>query len=115
MAYDNRSTWKAFEVSPQHKAFPVHQPLYCQDPAGPQQTSVNKIRRSAHKFQWMSEAVTVTSFNDADGYVVACSYSCTESKDCKKCGHIIEWPREKVLHRYKITHADLRAAKKEAA
>jgi hypothetical protein len=48
-------------------------------------------------FLWNGERVTVTSFNDEKGQVLACSYG----KDSRKVKAV-----------YKITHADLKAAKK---
>lgn len=64
------------------------------------------------EFAWNGERVRVTSFNDEEKTLTACSYKLDgEKKSCKKCGHQVTWPREKVLHRYTISHADIKAAK----
>ena len=73
---------EAFEVYHQRKAFLFTNRFTAGYGGGRNEHESTRLVVGS-RFQWMSEAVTVTSFNDADGYVVACSYSCTESKDCK--------------------------------
>jgi hypothetical protein len=57
------------------------------------------------QFRWQGEHVTCTSFNDKEGYFVACSY---EHK-----GEGRDYARS-VKRRHKVTHADLAAARKAA-
>lgn len=112
--FGNASAWKALEHYKARKPFiwkPSDLTLYgggrCNNP--PRLTI-------GTTFQWKGERVTVTSFKDEDDpYVVACSYTTPEGKECDSCGHQIEYPREKILHRYTITHADLREAKKKGS
>lgn len=65
------------------------------------------------RFEWKGERVEVSSFNDEKGYLTALSHVRTEGKECPKCHRLIEYPKLKILHRYTITHADVRAAKAE--
>jgi len=53
------------------------------------------------RFWWNDELVEVTSFNDDEGYLIACSYH----RSSKPGG------RKKVKHRYTITPADLELEK----
>lgn len=55
-------------------------------------------------FPWQGEQITVTSFSDDGTYLTACSYK-PRTKD--------DPYRNEVLHRYKITVADLQADRKE--
>jgi hypothetical protein len=59
------------------------------------------------RFSWKGERVTVTSFNDKQGYVVACSY-----KDHKRDKDGYFTGALKVKHLYKITHKDLHEHRK---
>ena len=45
-------------------------------------------------------------------YLVAQSYTRTASEDCETCGRTSFYPKDKILHRYTITHEDLKAEKK---
>lgn len=55
------------------------------------------------KFIWQGERVTVTSFDDKNGKVIACSYK-PQKRDEK--GYISE--PLKIAHIYKLTHKDLK-------
>ena len=65
-------------------------------------------------FRWKGEQVTVTSFNDKRGNVTACSYSFGGTESCSECGRVTKWSERKLLHRYTITHADIKQARKAA-
>jgi len=59
-------------------------------------------------FPWRGEQVTVTSFAESGEFFTACSYK----PDADRPG----WMTKKILHRYKITRADIiadRAARKQ--
>lgn len=109
--FSNNSAWQALEHYKGRKPFiwtPSELTLYgggrCSNPA--------RLTVGA-KFTWKNEQVIVTSFHDeGEPYLVACSYTNQEGRCCDACGTQVEWPREKILHRYTITHADLRAGKK---
>ncbi len=65
------------------------------------------------RFQWKGEHVTVGSFNDAKGHVNASSYKRVAADPvCPQCQRAIGWTKDKVLHNYRITNADIRAAKR---
>ena len=58
------------------------------------------------KFKWKGHRVTVTSMGTDS--CVACSYVVTNERDeCDACGHVTNWPREKVGRRFTITREDI--------
>ncbi len=57
------------------------------------------------RFPWNGETVTVTSMPRGDAPLVACSYKNTDTED--------SYSRAKILHRYKITAADIQADRAE--
>jgi hypothetical protein len=67
------------------------------------------------EFTWNGEKVTVTSFHDGDGpYLTACSYDRVGSYEaCTECGRNKNYPKDVLKRRYKITHLDLREARRE--
>lgn len=65
------------------------------------------------QFKWKDERVTVSSFNDEKGYLTAISHTRTGRNYCDECGSIRPGGEEKILHRFTITHADIKAAKAE--
>jgi len=57
------------------------------------------------KLPWQGEQVTVTSFNDTDGYLIACAYHPPKSED--DYGN-------RIKKRFKITNDDLIQARKDS-
>jgi hypothetical protein len=114
VVYGNRSAWKAYEAYRNRKPF-IWTPAHLRDNyGGGGQGMSNPPRLTVRcEFVWKGEQVTLTSFNDEKGYLVAQSYTRDEAKECKKCGRQTTWPQPKILHRFTITHADLKAAKEE--
>lgn len=60
------------------------------------------------QFMWFGERVTVTSFSKDGDYLTACSYDRSEGVRCKECKYHTVYPHEKLEHRYKITHEQLK-------
>lgn len=112
VVYANRSAWKAYEAYVKRAPF-VWTPARLNDRWGGGGMGINNPPRLTVgcAFQWKGEKVVVTSFNDDKGYVVAQSYTRPESEDCAECGHQKTYPKDKILHRYTITHEDLKAEK----
>lgn len=113
--YGNRSAWKAFEEDVKRTPF-IWTPASLSASWGGGGKGVTNPPRLVvgASFQWKGEKVTVTSFNDDKGYMVAQSYTRDfDGKDCAECGRTA-YSKEKILHRYTITHDDLKAAKKAA-
>ena len=115
VVYSNRSAWKAYEVYRDRTPF-IWKPASLRDRWGGGGQGINNPPRLTVgcEFSWKGEKVTVTSFNDEKKYLVAQSYTRGEGKDCKYCHHTVEWAKDKILHRYTITHDDLKATKKAA-
>jgi hypothetical protein len=68
------------------------------------------------EFFWKGERVKVGSFNDAKGCFFANSITRdVEQENCPICRNITKWPKDKILHRYTITHAMLAEEKKRLA
>ncbi len=113
--YNNRSAWKAYETYVKRTPF-IWTPANLSASWGGGGKGVKNPARLVvgATFQWKGEKVTVTSFNDDKGYLVAQSYTREQSEDCEACGHTKTWPKYKILHRYAITHEDFKAAKKSA-
>ena len=65
------------------------------------------------KFTWQGKEVTVTSFDDKNGKIIACSYKPREREaSCLKCGRGgWETGTLKVEHIYKLTNKDLKEGK----
>ncbi len=112
VVYNNRSAWKAYETHRNRTPF-IWTPARLRQTWGGGDQGINNPPRLTVgcEFAWKGERVTVTSFNDEKGYLVAQSYTREESEDCPTCGHQKTWPKDKILHRYQITHADLKAEK----
>ncbi len=75
-----------------------------------------KRRRSrlalGFSFPWQGKTVTVTSFNDAEGYLTAVSRKMVgESERCGECGLRKNWPTEKLDKTFRINPSDLKAAR----
>ena len=110
--YRNASAWQAYEN------YRARTPFIWKDARltvrtgdGPCGDGLARLVVGA-EFTWKGEQVTVTRVKDgAEPAVIACSYSRTKEKICPRCKNIVEWPKEKILHRYSITHADLRTAR----
>lgn len=111
--YNNRSAWKAYETGVKRTPF-IWTPADLNASWGGGGKGVTNPPRLVvgTTFQWKGEKVTVTSFNDDKGYLVAQSYTQEESEDCETCGHSKTYPKDKILHRYTITHEDFKAEKK---
>ena len=111
VAYRNASAWKACENAWGRKAFIIKGaklPRTCEFGGGRMDGDLPRLVIGA-EFKWKGEQVSVTSFNDEKQVVVACSSMHTPSDGCKTC-HRCLWNGEtKLLHRYAITHADIRA------
>lgn len=112
VVYANRSAWKAYEADAKRTPF-IWTPAALRDRWGGGGQGINNPARLTVgcEFVWKGERVTVTSFNDGSGYLVAQSYIRSESEDCETCGHQKTWPKNKILHRYTITHEDFKAEK----
>jgi hypothetical protein len=114
VVYGNSSAWKAYEHWKGRKPY-ILKPAKVRERFGGGGQGINNPPRLVvgAEFIWNNEWVKVTSFNDTLGYMVAQSYTQNESKSCGKCGYQLTWPKEKILHRYSITHADLKLVKKD--
>lgn len=73
-------------------------------PAGAQPRQRGRLA-CATQFYWNGEMVTVTSFNEHEGIVIACTYKPYELDERGYC----TGPR-KVAHIYKISHKELKEA-----
>lgn len=113
VSYGNRSAWKAYEKHVSRTPF-IWKPANIRAHYGGGGSGLTNPPRLVvgAEFRWKDEKVIVTSFNDAQGYLVAQSYTRQESEDCKTCGSQNTWPKDKILHRYTITHDDFKAEKK---
>ena len=112
--YRNSSAWEAFETFRGRKAFIVKgASIRTFTGDGPAGTGLARLSLGA-QFKWENERVTVTSFNDAAHSLTACSYAWSPHETCSDCKHIIGGGQQTLLHRYTITHADIREAKRKA-
>jgi hypothetical protein len=112
IAFNNRSSWKAYETYMSREPF-VWPNTFEGGYGGGGSSTHNSTRLVVgSKFVWQKHIVTVTSINDKEGYVTACQYRTTNGKTCRGCGHFKEWPKRTISRRFKITHEDLKAAKK---
>jgi hypothetical protein len=114
VVYGNRSAWKAYETYANRTPF-IWKPAILRTTCGGGGQGINNPARLTEGCQldWKGERVTVTSFNDEKGYLVAQSYTQPDGEECEACGRQKTWPKEKILHRYTLTHADLKVAKSE--
>ena len=112
--YRNNSAYQAFE------SYQGRDPFIWKDASlsvntgdGPAGQGLERLVVGS-RFQWMGEAVHVTSFRDGDNpAVVACSYTKTgDAVLCETCKHQLTWPKPKLLHRFRITQGDLSDARK---
>jgi len=112
VVYGNRSAWKAYEAHTKRIPF-IWTPAHIREHWGGGGQGINNPPRltTGCEFDWKGERVTVTSFNDEKGYFVAQSYKWNETEDCEKCGHPLVYPKQEIVHRFTITHDDLKAAK----
>lgn len=110
--YGNRSAWKAYESYAKRTPF-IWKPAKLSASWGGGGKGIDNPPRLVvgASFQWKGEKVFVTRFNDDKSYLVAQSYTRPESEDCDVCGHQKTWPKDKILHRYTITHDDLKSEK----
>lgn len=96
--YRHASAWKAYENYAGRTPFIVKDASVSTHTGdGPRGQGLARLIVGA-RFIWEGEGVTVTSFNDEKRYFNAYSYTRTEGVEVKT--------------RYRITHADLSAAKK---
>lgn len=108
--YRNSSAWQSLEAHANRKPFIVKgASSYVHGNMG------NGLARLVvgAEFQWNGERVTVTSFNDEKGYLVAQSYSHGKAEICKTCSRVLSSGERKIQKRYQITHPDIKAAKKK--
>ena len=112
VVYGNRSAWKAYETYANRKPF-IWTPARLRQTWGGGGQGINNPHRLTVgcEFVWKGEWVTVTSFNDEKCHLVAQSYSRPEGERCESCDSQKTWPKQKILHRYTITHEDLRMEK----
>lgn len=112
VTFGNSSAWKAYEAYVSRKPF-IFNPAKIDAHYGAGGQGINNPPRLVvgARFTWSGEKVVVTSFNDEKGHMVAQSYTQEESVSCDTCGHQTTWPRPKTMHRYTITHEDLKKAK----
>lgn len=104
VCYGNASAWKCYEEYAGRKPFIVSgASVHANYGGGRMGEGISRLVEGA-EFSWNGEKVKVTSFNDEAGSFVACSYVWGKGK----------YPKQKLLHRYTITHADLKEAKKAA-
>jgi hypothetical protein len=119
--YRNTSAWQTYEKYHGRKPFIVKGASIChlyeftRDASGdgPCGDGLARLIVGA-EFQWNGERVRVNSFNDRGGYLNAASYARTPYQRCPSCDHFIGGGGEEIRNRYRSTHADLRAARKEA-
>jgi hypothetical protein len=113
VVYGNRSAWKAYEAHRNRTPF-IWTPARLSETWGGGGQGINNPPRLTVgcEFQWKGERVKVTSFNDDKEYLVAQSYKWNETKNCEKCGKALTYPKQSIVHRYTITHEDLKEAKK---
>ncbi len=108
--FGNRSAWKAYETHRKRIPF-IWTPAQLEIAGN--RTMLNPPRLTVGcRFTWKDEEVKVSSFNDEKGYLNALSFIRDDGLSCEKCGSFTTWPKSKTLHQYKITHDDLKAAKK---
>ena len=60
------------------------------------------------RFSWYDELLTCTSFSEDGQSLTACSYKGAEYEYCPKCNRCIGGGQDGLLHRVRITHADIR-------
>ena len=118
VVYRNASAYQAIEAHLRRKPFIVKGAsidLHTGD--GPCGEGLARLIVGA-QFDWDGRRVTVTSFDEA--HVIACAYSPWTKADgdpCPICNKDRKWQtgaERKPLKRYKITHADIAAAKRAA-
>lgn len=114
--YRNSSAWKSIEALLKRVPFIVKgasMRAYTGD--GPCGEGLARLIVGA-EFKWDGSHVHVTSINDAKGYVVACVYGDWDGDEdlCPTCKRARKSREYKVTKQYKITHADIKAAKKAA-
>lgn len=114
--YRNSTAYHAFETWAGRKPFIVKDSsIHVNTGDGPAGNGLVRLVVGA-QFQWKGERVTVTSFNDRNGTVLACTYKPrTAPKACKKC-HQQDWSTAsrgpvKIAKRFTISHKDLSAAR----
>ena len=113
--YRNTSAWRAYEKWAGRTPFIVAgASISVNTGDGPAGHGLARLIVSAW-FKWDGERVRVNSFNDAKGYFNAASYARTPDVKCPRCERC--WScgthgEDKVLNLYRITHGDLRAARK---
>jgi len=111
VAYQNASAWYAYENACGRKPFIVKGAKmsdFRNYGVGRMDGDLPRLVLCA-EFEWNGETVTVTSFNDNKGELIACSYRRSPDELCEKCSRCTFSGRSKLLHRYTITHADIRA------
>ena len=111
VAYRNASAWKCLEGRKGRKPFIVKgATLHCNYGGGRMGGGLSRLVVGA-EFTWDGECVKVTSFDDQDGVVFGCSSTRSETKHCASCKHMTTWPKESIKQRYRISHADIKAAR----
>lgn len=111
-AYRNASAWQCFEERSGRKPFIVKDAtLHCNYGGGRMGGGLPRLVVGA-EFAWSNEVVKVTSFNDEDASLTACSYKYSAETVCEKCRNIVVYRKESIKNRYRITHFDIKAANK---
>lgn len=115
--YRNASAWKAIEKRLDRTPFIVKgASISVHTGDGPVGQGLARIIVGA-QFAWGGKLVTATSINDAKGYIVACAYEnwIEGSGDpCPTCNRDRKNRERKVTSQHKITHTDIKAARKAA-
>lgn len=111
--YRNASAYHSIEKYLGRKPFIYPANLHAMTGDGPAGQGLERLVIGAG-FRWRGEMATVTSFNDDKQTFTACSYNRISGTSCGSCGKYNEYPKDTLLHRYSISHADLKAAKKQS-
>jgi len=111
--YRNASAWKCYEAWTKRKPFIVKgASIYVNTGDGPAGKGLARLIVGA-EFVWNGERVRVGSFNDVKECLSANSITSDQAEErCVTCGSITKWPKDKILHRYTITHEMLAEERK---
>lgn len=116
VCYGNASAWKCYETYCGRKPFIWPGASLSHNYGGGRMGEGLPRLVEGAEFQWYGEAVIVTSFRDGDEpAVIACSYTRTPGEKCPRCPDCYSCGtsgKEKILHRYTITHAAIAEARK---
>lgn len=111
--YRNSSAYQSWEHHRGRKPFIFSASISTDTGDGPCGQGLARLVVNA-EFKWKGLRVKVTSFNDEKGYVNAACYDGPEAEGvkCPACDRYTTYPERTPGRRFKITHADIRAAKK---